>query len=357
MPTSPAARARREPARHRAARRSTSRAPSRAPTATSSCANDEQITDVRVSEGGAAYEPGGAHCARLPRPPRRLRDHADCRTGRGSSGTTGRPTSSARSRSPTGSIGGAVAYDDVIDVGWQVWGDQWDFDLDHLTASLERPGARSGRPRLPRLGPSARRRGRDRARRRGRDARGHRRPRRSVRRDAGDRAADAGPERQRRPAAATATGLPKILAEEQGLDEDFDSFPNPQKRWIADNALLLALILAGARGAGPVPLRPARARAPDEHARVPARAARRRHPGARLRPRPRGLRQRRHRARDPARPRRPRLLRDQLGDHRRGGARPRAEGARQTGRTRSSPRTRRRCCRSSTSCSTARRWR
>ena len=32
-----------------------------------------------------------------------------------------------------------VAYDDVLDIGWAVWGDQWDFDLDHLTASFTNP--------------------------------------------------------------------------------------------------------------------------------------------------------------------------------------------------------------------------
>jgi hypothetical protein len=32
-----------------------------------------------------------------------------------------------------------IAYDDVIDVYWQVWGDQWEFDLDHLTANLKNP--------------------------------------------------------------------------------------------------------------------------------------------------------------------------------------------------------------------------
>ncbi len=34
-----------------------------------------------------------------------------------------------------------IAYDDVIDVYWQVWGDQWDFELKHLTAQLGRPRA------------------------------------------------------------------------------------------------------------------------------------------------------------------------------------------------------------------------
>ncbi len=34
-----------------------------------------------------------------------------------------------------------VAYDDVLDIGWAVWGDQWDFDLDHLTASFTNRGS------------------------------------------------------------------------------------------------------------------------------------------------------------------------------------------------------------------------
>ncbi len=32
-----------------------------------------------------------------------------------------------------------VAYDDVLDIGWGVWGTEWDFDLDHLTASFTNP--------------------------------------------------------------------------------------------------------------------------------------------------------------------------------------------------------------------------
>ena len=34
-----------------------------------------------------------------------------------------------------------VAYSDVLDLEWQVWGDQWDFDLDSLTASLGNPAS------------------------------------------------------------------------------------------------------------------------------------------------------------------------------------------------------------------------
>src|SRR6185295_8381696 len=35
--------------------------------------------------------------------------------------------------------GAVVAYDDVLDIGWAVWGSQWDFDRDHLTASFTNP--------------------------------------------------------------------------------------------------------------------------------------------------------------------------------------------------------------------------
>ena len=39
-----------------------------------------------------------------------------------------------------------VAYDDVLDIGWAVWGSQWDFDLDHLTASFTNPALDPGDP-------------------------------------------------------------------------------------------------------------------------------------------------------------------------------------------------------------------
>ncbi len=45
-------------------------------------------------------------------------------------------------------------------------------------------------------------------------------------------------------------GLEKILAQEGAIDDDYNSFFNRTKRWIADNAVLLALILAGIGLAG-----------------------------------------------------------------------------------------------------------
>ena len=39
--------------------------------------------------------------------------------------------------------GAATVYEDVVDVGWFVWGDQWDFWLDHLTAGIDAESGRS----------------------------------------------------------------------------------------------------------------------------------------------------------------------------------------------------------------------
>ena len=82
---------------------------------------------------------------------------------------------------------------------------------------------------------------------------------------------------------ASGEGLPKILAEEQALDDDFNSPWNRFKRFVADHALAArardrALRLAVGRIA-----RLARPRARHRCPRVPPGAARRRHPGARLR--------------------------------------------------------------------------
>ena len=42
--------------------------------------------------------------------------------------------------------GAAVAHDDVVDVPWVVWGDQWDFWLEHLDAEIVLAGARAPAP-------------------------------------------------------------------------------------------------------------------------------------------------------------------------------------------------------------------
>ena len=60
------------------------------------------------------------------------------------------------------------AYDDILDVYWKVWGDQWEDKLDHLEATftdrLDRARADDPREAVGRLGPPADRRGRDLAR-------------------------------------------------------------------------------------------------------------------------------------------------------------------------------------------------
>ena len=70
-------------------------------------------------------------------------------------------------------------------------------------------------------------------------------------------------------------GLPAILAAEQGLDDDFNSPFNRAKRFIADHALVLALVIAALAALALFVLPVARARARRRRARVPARTARR----------------------------------------------------------------------------------
>jgi len=107
-----------------------------------------EITHIRVSEGETVYEPG-----------------ANTTLGSfdraGSFGTTDFPGSfetpqglrvvwhyNAGNEERVFTIAykvenAAIAYDDVIDVGWFVWGDQWDFWLDDLSAGMS---AESGVP-------------------------------------------------------------------------------------------------------------------------------------------------------------------------------------------------------------------
>ena len=113
-----------------------------------------------------------------------------------------------------------------------------------------------------------------------------------------------------RPPRARATGLPEILADEEGLDDDFNSPWNRAKRFIADHALLLALAIAALAALAIVAARPARPRARRRAcpSTCPSRPTtpRRRWPTALANE---GDDTDQHGARDPARPRRPRLLR------------------------------------------------
>ena len=296
------------------ASRSTTTGPSRAPTATSRCSDGERITDVSVSENGQPLRARRQHGARQPRPARASSAPSPMpRRRAGSSGTTALRRAAHLRRSRYRVIGGAVAYDDVIDVGWKVWGDQWNFDLDHLIASLQQP-RRSTRPtRLPGLG-----RTRATSRARPSAARASRRSRRRTstttrgRRDAGH-----GPARRRaRTSAAPGVMNGRRSAEDPrrgaGRRRRLQHALEQVKRWIAHNA---AVALALPRSGAGDPRACSLLRLAREHdvstPEVPAGAARRRPPGARLRARPRGRRQHQHGAGDAARPDRARLLRHQ----------------------------------------------
>ncbi|MDQ3781965.1 MAG: DUF2207 domain-containing protein, partial [Actinomycetota bacterium] len=100
----------------------------------------ENISDVTVSEGGLAYAPGAST---------ELGSFDDP----GTFGVEDRESVtrvvwhySAFSERRTFTItyrmtGLAVAYDDVVDVNLQVWGEEWDTGVDRLTATFTYPGA------------------------------------------------------------------------------------------------------------------------------------------------------------------------------------------------------------------------
>jgi uncharacterized membrane protein len=108
----------------------------------------ESISQVRVSDESVEYELGG--CTEL-----------GCSSPPGSYGVevqgdlvriVWHHSSSNEDRTFQISYlmtGVAVAYDDVVDVNLQVWGDQWSVGLDHLTARMTLPpGAQPGEVRV-----------------------------------------------------------------------------------------------------------------------------------------------------------------------------------------------------------------
>ena len=128
----------------------------------------ERITDVSVSEGGRRFRSGGCtivgcigrrgHASAPPRSP-------------GGDGVRIVWHHQASDETRTFTVcyrveDAVVAYDDVLDVDWQVWGDQWDFDLAHLGRNCPRPGpapaprrGSDSRESIGGLGQATRRRG------------------------------------------------------------------------------------------------------------------------------------------------------------------------------------------------------
>ena len=208
--------------------------------------HDEKIRDVVVSENGRDYKPGGSTIlGSHDRPGVYGWEYTD-------DGFRIVWHYQAADEQRTYDISykvvnGAVAYDDVIDIGWNVWGDQWDFDLPNLTASFKNPNLDPNDPKYRVWGHP-------------RDVQGT-----TTRGDgvatlqASDVSDHTGVEFRitlpRTPDQNTSLmrvtkgdGLPKILAEEQALDDDYNSFWNRLKRFVEDHwfALIVAIALLAA---------------------------------------------------------------------------------------------------------------
>jgi uncharacterized membrane protein len=204
----------------------------------------EKISEVSVREGDRPFRPGGC-------------TFEGCVDAAGTFGVAQTPggdgirivwhhKTSDQTRTFTVSYrveDALVAYTDVLDLEWQVWGDQWDFDLENLTASLTNPTLNPDDPRYRVWGKP-------------REVEGE------TFRDSGVARLEASDVREgqfvemrvtiprgpqqgvgaARPGAGE--GLPGILDEEQQNDDEYNSFFNRTKRWIAENALLISLVLA-----------------------------------------------------------------------------------------------------------------
>jgi hypothetical protein len=211
----------------------------------------EEVTDVTLSEDGRRYEPGG--CTAF-----------GCFDRNATYGVTPEGEgirvvwhhgASDEERTFTLSYrvaGGAVAYDDVIDVGWAVWGDQWDFDLDELRATVTNPGLDPADERYRVWGHVFNE---------GADADPERLDGETERADgvaileAADVPDHTGVEIRvtvpRSPGLDVSgarveggEGLPEIVAFEQDLTDDFNAPWPTFKRWVADNSWLVSLGLA-----------------------------------------------------------------------------------------------------------------
>lgn len=202
----------------------------------------ERIKDVTFSQGETVYEPGGNTALGSNDRPGVF--------GTERFGNTYRVVWHYRASDEQRTydlsyrvVGAAEAYDDVIDVGWAVWGSQWDFDLDRLSASLTNPALDPADPAYrvwghPRSVDGETERGDGIATLEAEDVDSGTAVefRVTVPRTPGQNISGA---RQ-----VSGDGLPGILAEEQELDDDYNSFVNRLVRFVENNWLALILGLA-----------------------------------------------------------------------------------------------------------------
>jgi uncharacterized membrane protein len=203
--------------------------------------NGEKITDVQVSEGGRPYRPGGDTV---------LGSH----DSPGVFGATSIPggarivwhySASDEQKTYTISyrvIGGVIAYDDVIQVGWKIWGSQWNFDLDHLTGHVIDPALDPSNPQYqvwayPREVEADTTRGDGEATIQASDVRAGQyvEMRVTVPRQPGQNVSGA--------RVVSGPGFPSIAAQEKKFDDDFNSTWNKAKRFIAHHAELLDALI------------------------------------------------------------------------------------------------------------------
>lgn len=221
----------------------------------------EQIKDVRVSEAGRSYGPGG--CTVFKCTDRagvfgvttnpdgngpRIVWHPHASDEQRTFDVTYRVASTNATGETSGVADGAtVAYDDVIVVSWAVWGSQWEFDLSHLTASVTDPNLDPANPDYRVWGHP-------------RDVEGvTSRDDGVARLSADDVLSGTAVEMRvtipRQPGQdvsgarrVSGDGLAAVLAEERGLDEDFNAPWPTFKRFVAHNATVLSLGLAAVGG-------------------------------------------------------------------------------------------------------------
>jgi uncharacterized membrane protein len=216
--------------------------------------HDERITDVKLSQDGSEFKPGGNTALRSHDRPgvfgtTEVTDDDGHRAVR----IVWHYRASDEQRTTTISyrvIDGVVAYDDVLDIGWGVWGTEWDFDLEHLTAGFANPALDPADPLYRVWGHVFDSNGEP-SRVDGETVRGTG----EATLTADDVSSGTGVEirvtmprdpAENYPAARheTGEGLPDILAFEQDLTDDFNSPWNRFKRFVSKHAFALSLGIA-----------------------------------------------------------------------------------------------------------------